>query len=37
MTTKEILSLPESTYQLLMDAAGAWPDEVTVTPSGAGA
>ena len=26
MTTKEILPLPESTYQLLLDAAGAWPD-----------
>ena len=28
MTTKEILPLPESTYQLLLDAAGAWPDAV---------
>jgi integrase len=25
MTTKEILPLPESTYQLLLDAARAWP------------
>src|SRR5438876_366387 len=28
MTTKEILPLPESTYQLLLDAARAWPDGV---------
>ncbi len=28
MTTKEILPLPESTYQLLIDAARAWPDAV---------
>ena len=28
MTTREILPLPESTYQLLLDAAGAWPDGV---------
>jgi fatty-acyl-CoA synthase len=28
MTTREILRLPESTYQLLLDAAGAWPDAV---------
>src|SRR5207342_3370061 len=28
MTTKELLPLPESTYQLLLDAAGAWPDAV---------
>ena len=28
MTTKQILPLPESTYQLLLDAAGAWPDGV---------
>src|ERR1019366_4172524 len=28
MTTKEILPLPESTYQLLLDAAGAWPDGI---------
>ena len=28
MTTKEILPLPESTYQLLLDAARAWPDAV---------
>ena len=28
MTTREILPLPESTYQLLLDAAGAWPDAV---------
>ena len=26
MTTREILPQPESTYQLLLDAAGAWPD-----------
>src|SRR5689334_430081 len=26
MTTKEILPQPESTYQLLLDAARAWPD-----------
>jgi fatty-acyl-CoA synthase len=28
MTTNEILSLPESTYQLLLDAARAWPDGI---------
>jgi fatty-acyl-CoA synthase len=28
MTTREILPLPESIYQLLLDAAGAWPDAV---------
>jgi len=30
MTTREIeiLPLPESTYQLLLDAAGAWPDGI---------
>ena len=28
MTTKEILPLPELTYQLLLDAARAWPDAV---------
>ena len=28
MTTREILPLPESTYQLLLDAAGAWPDTI---------
>ena len=28
MTTREILPLPESTYRLLLDAAGAWPDGV---------
>ena len=28
MTTREILPLPELTYQLLLDAAGAWPDGV---------
>ena len=28
MTTNEILPLPESTYQLLLDAADAWPDHV---------
>ena len=28
MTMKEILPLPESTYQLLLDAARAWPDGV---------
>jgi fatty-acyl-CoA synthase len=28
MTTREILPLPESTYQLLLDAAGTWPDGV---------
>jgi fatty-acyl-CoA synthase len=28
MTTKEILPLPESTYQLLLDAADAWPDGI---------
>ncbi len=28
MTTGEILPLPESTYQLLLDAAGAWPDGI---------
>ena len=28
MTTKEILPQPESTYRLLLDAAGAWPDAV---------
>jgi fatty-acyl-CoA synthase len=28
MTTPEILPLPESTYQLLLDAAGAWPDGI---------
>ena len=26
MTTREILPLPESTYRLLLEAAGAWPD-----------
>jgi fatty-acyl-CoA synthase len=26
MTTHDILPLPESTYQLLLDAAGTWPD-----------
>jgi fatty-acyl-CoA synthase len=28
MTTKEILPLPQSTYQLLLDAARAWPDGI---------
>ena len=28
MTTNEILPLPTSTYQLLLDAAGAWPDGI---------
>ncbi len=28
MTTKEILPLPASTYQLLLDAARAWPDSI---------
>ena len=28
MTTREILPLPESTYQLLLDAADAWPDGI---------
>ena len=28
MTTRETLPLPESTYRLLLDAAGAWPDAV---------
>ena len=28
MTTKEILPPPESTYQLLLDAARAWPDGI---------
>jgi fatty-acyl-CoA synthase len=28
MTTREILPRPESTYQLLLDAAGAWPSAV---------
>jgi fatty-acyl-CoA synthase len=28
MTTKEILPLPTSTYQLLLDAARAWPDGI---------
>jgi len=28
MTAKEILPLPESTCQLLLDAAGAWPDGI---------
>ena len=28
MTTKEILPRPESTYQLLLDAARAWPDGI---------
>jgi fatty-acyl-CoA synthase len=28
MTTQEILPLPESTYQLLLDAAGTWPDGI---------
>ena len=28
MTTRDILPLPESTYQLLLDAAGTWPDTV---------
>ena len=28
MTTKTILPLPESTYQLLLDAARAWPDGI---------
>jgi fatty-acyl-CoA synthase len=28
MTTRDILPLPESTYQLLLDAAGTWPDAV---------
>src|SRR6201986_3968586 len=28
MPTRQILPLPESTYQLLLDAAGAWPDGI---------
>jgi fatty-acyl-CoA synthase len=28
MTTREILPLPESTYQLLLDAARTWPDGI---------
>ncbi len=28
MTTREILPRPESTYQLLLDAASAWPDGI---------
>ena len=28
MTTREILPQPESTYQLLLDAARAWPDGI---------
>ena len=28
MTTREILPQPESTYRLLLEAAGAWPDAV---------
>ena len=28
MSTAEALPLPESTYQLLLDAAGAWPGGV---------
>src|SRR6185437_8140184 len=28
MTTREILPLPTSTYRLLLDAAGAWPNAV---------
>ena len=28
MSTREILPLPESTYQLLLDAADAWPDGI---------
>ena len=28
MTTRDILPRPESTYQLLLDAAGAWPDTI---------
>ena len=28
MTTKQILPLPASTYQLLLDAARAWPDGI---------
>ena len=28
MTTRDILPPPESTYQLLLDAAGAWPDGI---------
>ena len=28
MTTKETLPLPESTYQLLLDAARTWPDSI---------
>ena len=28
MTTKEILPRPESTYQLLLDAARTWPDGI---------
>jgi fatty-acyl-CoA synthase len=28
MITQEILPLPESTYQLLLDAAGVWPDGI---------
>jgi fatty-acyl-CoA synthase len=28
MTTRDILPLPESTYQLLLDAAGTWPDTI---------
>ena len=30
MTTGEILPLPESTYRLLLEAAGAWPDAVAM-------
>ena len=28
MTTRDTLPLPESTYQLLLDAAGTWPDTI---------
>ena len=28
MTARDILPLPESTYQLLLDAAGTWPDTI---------
>ena len=28
MTTRDILPLPESTYQLLLDAVRAWPDTI---------
>ncbi len=28
MSTAQVLPLPESTYQLLLDAAGTWPDAV---------